>query len=217
MEEKGERMASDLPEDAVSGMCATCRLTVPTLSASGLCESCAAVAAPFVPNDSAESDHYSTAFGARSLSVNTPEDVDSTIATSTADASPFCSKGTSSQYVGVSYHQRDKAWQASTMVDGKKKVIARGKDEAAVARAYDAVVGPQGRPVNFPEPGSEQRQAVKGRIHKVANTSQYRGVSRSSHNPQKWLAQIRWQGVHTCLGTFDSEVSELLFSLATLH
>lgn len=210
-------MASDLPEEAVSGMCATCRLTVPALSARGLCESCAAVATISVPKDSAGNDHYSAAFNAGSLTVDSPEGVDSTTTTLSADASPFRSKGISSQYVGVSYHQRDKAWQASAMIDGKKKVIARGKDEAAVARAYDAVVGPQGRPVNFPEPGSEQMQAVKGRIHKVANTSQYRGVSRSSHNPQKWLAQIRRQGVHTYLGTFDSEVSELLFSHITLH
>lgn len=198
-----------MPEDAVSGMCATCRPTVPALSTSGLCESCASIAAPFAAGDSAAHQHSAAAFNAESLTVNAPEEVNSaTTAAATADASPFRSKGVTSQYVGVSYHQRDKAWQASAMIDGKKKVFARGKDEVAVARAYDAVVGPQGRPVNFPAPGSEQRQAVKGRTHKPACTSQYRGVSRSSHNAQKWLAQIRLNGVHTTyLGTFDTEAS----------
>jgi hypothetical protein len=73
--------------------------------------------------------------------------------------------------------------------------------EEDAARAYDALAGPLGRPVNFPAAGSSQAHAVKG-----AKSSQYRGVS--WHSAAKlWYPSIRVNGKNPPLGYFKDEAA----------
>jgi len=58
--------------------------------------------------------------------------------------------------VGVSYDRQKARWLANAMVGGKKKSLGQSKDEVAMARKYDEVMGPLGKPVNFPGPNQEQ-------------------------------------------------------------
>jgi len=46
-------------------------------------------------------------------------------------------KNSSSKYKGVSWFARDKKWEVSIYVDGKKKFLGRFKVEEDAARAYD--------------------------------------------------------------------------------
>ena len=72
--------------------------------------------------------------------------------------------------------------------------------EEEAARAYDAVAGSLGRPVNFPAPGTGQARASK------AQASSYRGVC--WHKPTKhWTAFVSVHGRNFCLGYFKDEVS----------
>ena len=73
--------------------------------------------------------------------------------------------------------------------------------EEEAARAYDALAGPQGKPVNFPAADSSQTQAVKG-----AKSSQFRGVS--WHSASKlWSVSIKVNGKTINLGYFKDQKS----------
>ena len=68
----------------------------------------------------------------------------------------------SSKYVGVSYDKQKARWLANATVGGKKKSLGQSKDEEAMARKHDEVVGPLGTPVNFKGPGQEQVGCLAG-------------------------------------------------------
>jgi hypothetical protein len=94
-------------------------------------------------------------------------------------------------------------WGCKFKVPSKKHSDKHGPydTEEDAARAYDALAGPLGRPVNFPAAGSSQAHAVKG-----AKSSQYRGVS--WHSAAKlWYPSIRVNGKNPPLGYFKDEAA----------
>ena len=64
-----------------------------------------------------------------------------------------------SRYSGVHMNARANMWRALISVQGAVQRLGLFVSQAEAARAYDAVAGPLGMPVNFPGPG--QVQAVK--------------------------------------------------------
>ena len=70
-----------------------------------------------------------------------------------------------SKYVGVSWNKQMKKWQATIMIDGKRKSLGYYHDEKEAARMYDEQAALLGKPVNFPlHEGMEQavKRASKG-------------------------------------------------------
>ena len=70
-----------------------------------------------------------------------------------------------SKYVGVSWEERRKKWQAKIMINGKRKFLGYSHDEKEAARMYDEQATILGKPVNFPlHEGMEQavKRAPKG-------------------------------------------------------
>jgi len=66
--------------------------------------------------------------------------------------------------VGVSWHKRARKWVAKIMVDGKVQNLGYFTSEEEAARAYDDAARARdgaGAAVNFPTPGSGERQAEK--------------------------------------------------------
>lgn len=101
-----------------------------------------------------------------------------------------------------SKHGGDK-WGFKFKVKSKKNSDLHGPydTEEDAARAYDAMAGPLGRPVNFPAADSGQAHAVKG-----AKSSQYRGVS--WHSAAKlWYAGMRVNNKSVSLGYSKDEAA----------
>ena len=86
-----------------------------------------------------------------------------------------------SKYVGVSWHMKNKKWQAKVTINGKRKYLGYYHDEKEAARIYDEQAALLGKPVNFPlHEGMEQ--AVKpnkdrSKVPNVNRPSKYVGVS----------------------------------------
>ena len=80
---------------------------------------------------------------------------------------PAKTKGTSSsRFRGVTWSKSDRIWKAYIYVGGKQISLGSHHSEEQAALAHDKAAryrtGP-GRVVNFPVPGSDERQAVKKR------------------------------------------------------
>jgi len=62
--------------------------------------------------------------------------------------------GSSSKYLGITWHKRDNKWQAQIKIEGKRKHLGYFTDEVEAAKVYDAAArehnGEFARP-NFPE------------------------------------------------------------------
>ena len=70
-----------------------------------------------------------------------------------------------SKYVGVTWEERRKKWQAKIKINGKTKTLGIFHDEKEAARIYDEQAALLGKPVNFPlHEGMEQavKPAPKG-------------------------------------------------------
>ena len=70
-----------------------------------------------------------------------------------------------SKFVGVSWHKRDKKWNAYIRIDGKVKHLGYFHDEKEAACKYDEQAALLNKPVNFPQhEGQEQaaKRAPKG-------------------------------------------------------
>ena len=98
-----------------------------------------------------------------------------------------------SKYVGVSWEERRKKWQAKIRIDGKNKSLGLYHDEKEAARIYDEQAALLGRPVNFPlHEGMEQavKKAPRGRGKRVGpDTSKRLGGADSpklNHEQKTW-------------------------------
>ena len=56
--------------------------------------------------------------------------------------------------------------------------------------------------VNFPVPGSGEVQGVRGKQAGAGKASRFTGVTRRGN---RWQAEIKVDGTHRHLGTFDTE------------
>ena len=94
-----------------------------------------------------------------------------------------------SKYVGVTWHKRDKKWEAAIKIDGKKKTLGYYHDEKEAARMYDEQAALLGKPVNFPlHEGMEQ--AMKA-VPKGSPKKSHAKPSKSDHkdeteNESRW-------------------------------
>ena len=139
-----------------------------------------------------------------------------------------------SKYRGVSWSKSGNKWVAQIIIDGKFKYLKLHKTEEDAAHAWDAAAraaqlagktigrdsGADARGavyVNFPRPGTNERQATKGTARtrggrraadgsvKVAKKkSKYRGVT-FHRAGNKWQSKCYHAGKQNFLGLFDTE------------
>jgi hypothetical protein len=120
---------------------------------------------------------------------------------SASEAAGVTQRGTcgTSRYKGVSWYSQRGMWRAEIRISGKKHRLGYFHSEDDAARKYDEFAAPQGRPLNFPAPGTHC--VVKGGR---GGTSGFKGVSWHKKK-KKWVAQIMISGKVTYLGYFDVE------------
>jgi hypothetical protein len=106
----------------------------------------------------------------------------------------------SSNFKGVSWHKKDKKWQAQITIDGKCTHLGRFDLEEEAARKYDETAGPLRRRVNFPVNG--RNVAASGGPGGSASKSM--GVRWNSLD-NKWDALITIDGKDVYLGYYDDE------------
>ena len=76
-------------------------------------------------------------------------------------AMPFFVRPEPSKYVGVSWVRARNKWVAQIIVKGERIHIGYFNDEVEAALRYDETAALNGKPVNFPRAGRNERQAYK--------------------------------------------------------
>jgi hypothetical protein len=120
-------------------------------------------------------------------------------------------RGSSSQFRGVSWIEREKAWCATVRVDGVIERVGGFESEEEAARAYDRLLlglGGGRMKLNFPDrkhapiAASELRAQLHAR-RKSKLTSVFRGVCSGPNN--RWYAEIFADGRRHRLGEWTGE------------
>jgi hypothetical protein len=116
-----------------------------------------------------------------------------------------------SKYVGVSWNNQKKKWQAMLMIDGKRKRLGFSQDQKEAARIYDEQAALLSEPVNFPlHDGMEQavkrapKRRDRSKVPNVNRPSKYVGVTWDK-NEKVWRATIRINGKSKTLGLYHDE------------
>ena len=115
-----------------------------------------------------------------------------------------------SKYVGVNWNKQERKWQASIVMNGRKKNLGYYEEEKEAARVFDEQAALLSKPVNFPL-HEGQKQAVKKAFYRKdrsqiqnAGPSKFVGVSWHAQG-KKWQAEITVNGKVKSLGLFGSE------------
>ena len=134
---------------------------------------------------------------------------DKTLSQETVSKVPIVNR--SSNYVGVSWHKKNKMWKAQTTIDGKRKTLGYSRNEEEAARMYDKEAAIHGRPVNFPQHMDIEQEVnsayYRKNVSKVSNVnlkSKYVGVVWNKET-NKWKAYITINGKRKHLGYYDNE------------
>lgn len=112
----------------------------------------------------------------------------------------------SSQYRGVSFHKKDKAWQAAIKVNNKAIYLGRFSNEVDAAICYnEAAIKYLGKDARLNNVGTEYSD--KPRVK--SSTSKQKGVSWYP-NTKRWQARITANGKRKLLGYFKEEEEAIL-------
>lgn len=111
--------------------------------------------------------------------------------------------GSSSKYKGVSWHSKDKIWNAQIRLDRKIYYLGAYESEEVAAAAYNhhaILLFGQYAVLN----DVESVEFLKYRVLKKKSSSKYRGVTYKAKQ-RKWHTRITVAGKRLSLGYFDTE------------
>jgi hypothetical protein len=105
--------------------------------------------------------------------------------------------GIVSQFIGVTWKTKNRAWVAQIEVEGKMRHLGSFRNEELAAHAYDHHAAVHGRRLNFPVIAGAPRALKQG-------TSRYIGVEWDQHRAA-WNATWIDHGARKSLGYFEHE------------